>query len=262
MFDALLHDRIDTQGIEFNYYLEDVETLNRKAQGNHYDVSKISYHGFLHVLKTYQLLDSGSALGRGCGPLLISKKVLKQQDLQHSRVGIPGKYTTANLLCSLAYPEITNKVEMVFSKIEEALLNEEIDAGVIIHENRFTYQEKGLHKLLDLGDFWESQTGFPIPLGGIVVKRSLPQEIKELIEQLIAQSVQYAFDYPEASRDFVTCHAQEMDQEVMKQHIQLYVNEFSTSLGIEGKSAIQKLIEESAAKKLIKVPNDNYAYFV
>ena len=262
MFDALLHNRIDTQGIEFNYYLEDVETLNRKAQENHYDISKISYHGFLHVLHNYQLLDSGSALGRGCGPLLISKRELKEKELQHSRVGIPGKYTTANLLCSLMYPNIKIKEEMVFSEIEEALLAEIIDAGVIIHENRFTYLQKGLRKVQDLGDFWETETGFPIPLGGIVIKRSLPQNVKSLVEKLVAESVQFAFEHPEASNDFVSCHAQEMDNAVMKQHIQLYVNEFSLSLGVEGKAAIQKLIEKSVQKNLIEVPDPSYTYFV
>lgn len=240
IFDALINKKIDTQGIHFNVVLEDVQTLNRWAMQGKLDVSKISY-GVLPLLDQYELLDAGGALGKGVGPLLIAKKSLALTEINHCRIAIPGEQTTAHLLFSLAFPQAANKQFMVFSGIEDAVLSGAVDCGVIIHENRFTYQQKGLVKLMDLGEFWEKETGVPIPLGGIVVKRSLGNELAQTINGLIRRSVEYAFErYPELP-EYVKSHAQEMDEQVMRQHIDLYVNNYSLSLGEDGNRAIQIL---------------------
>ncbi len=254
MFDALLHHKIDTEGIEFNLVLADVEQLNRNALDHQLDISKVSYHSFLHLINHYQLSDSGSALGRGCGPLLIAKRPMNPEEMKDLKVGIPGKYTTANLLFSLAYPHITNKTELVFSDIENAILHETIDAGVIIHENRFTYHEKGLIKIMDLGDYWERKTALPIPLGGIAVKRNLHHKTKMAIQRIIARSIQYGFDHPSSSLDFIKLHAQEMESSVLQKHIDLYVNEYSLSLNVGGKAAVNRLIQEGVNIGILKEP--------
>lgn len=254
MFDALIHHKIDTEGIEFNLVLEDVEQLNRMALEQKLDVSKVSYHSFLHLIPNYQLSDSGSALGRGCGPLLIAKRAFSPEEMMDLKVGIPGEYTTANLLCSLAYPQLTQKTELIFSDIENAVLLEAIDVGVIIHENRFTYPEKGLIKIMDLGDYWERKTGLPIPLGGIAIKRSLEEKTKMAIQRIIARSIQFAFDNPASSADFVKSHAQEMEAGVLQKHIKLYVNEFSLTLNGQGKAAVNRLIEEGVTLGILEKP--------
>ena len=249
MFDAIVHHRIDLEGLEFTVVMEDVEALNRRAFGGEIDVTKLSYHAFAYCVADYGLLDAGSALGSGCGPLLISARPLSTDEVAAGgvRVAIPGKYTTANLLLSLAFPEARDKAELVFSEIESAVLEGRFDAGVIIHENRFTYQAKGLEKVVDLGEFWERTTGAPIPLGGIVVKRSWPVEIQQAMNRVMRRSVEYAFANPEASRAFVRAHAQEMSEEVMRQHIDLYVNEYSVDLGPDGRRAVEVLFERAAA---------------
>src|SRR5690606_26888653 len=203
------------------------------------DITKLSYHAFAYATANYQLLDAGSALGFGVGPLLISHRDFDLDKLKNTpsniRVGIPGKYTTANFLLSIAYPDLTNKEEVLFSDIEQKLIDKEIDLGLIIHENRFTYQEKGLLKIMDLGDFWEQQTGCAIPLGGIVIKRDLPAEIKQKVNKLIRASVEFAFANPDSGMNFIKQHAQAMEEEVMLKHIKLYVNEYSKDLGTEGR---------------------------
>ena len=251
IFDALIHHKIDTEGLEFEVFFNDVETLNQKAFNADLDITKLSFHAYAYAIKDYVLLDAGSALGFGVGPMLICKK---PHDLNNPalRVGIPGKYTTANFLLSLAYPHFKNKQEMVFSDIEQKLLNDEIDLGLIIHENRFTYQDKGLQKVQDLGEFWETETKSAIPLGGIVVKRSLPLKIQQKINRLIRKSVEFAFENPKSALPFIKLHAQEMDEKVMYQHIDLYVNKYSVDLGIEGKKAIRTLFEQAFEKGIIK----------
>ncbi len=243
IFDALVNQKIDTQGFSFDVVLEDVQTLNQWAIEGKLDITKISYGVLPLVLQQYRVLNSGGALGKGVGPLLIVKD--QTIDLSHvyqKHVAIPGKNTTAHLLFSLAYPDAVNKSFHVFHEIEELVLSDKADAGVIIHENRFTYQQKGLHKLLDLGNYWEEQTGLPIPLGGIVAHKRVTDTIAQQVDQLIRQSVEYAFaHYPQVS-DYVTKHAQEMSEEVMRQHIDLYVNDFSISLGEAGKTAVKKLL--------------------
>ena len=251
IFDAMLHGKIDTEGLEFEPFIADVEELNQKAFKNELHITKLSYHAFAHLVPFYQLLNSGSALGNNCGPLLISKREISSEEVKNCRVGIPGKYTTANFLLSLAYPEIKEKVEMLFSDIEGALLKEEIDAGLIIHENRFTYTEKGLKKIIDLGTFWESKTGMPIPLGGIVVQRSLPKDSIQKINRVLQKSVRFALDNPEESKFYVRQYAQEMDEDVMYQHINLYVNEYTWDLGESGKKAVQHLFEMAEELKII-----------
>ena len=247
IFDAMVNGRIDLGDMEVEVVLADVEELNRMALEGKLDVTKISYNAFAYVHDRYQLLNAGSALGNNCGPLLISKHQLSEDELKTASIAIPGKNTTANFLMSFAYPEAQNKQEFLFSGIESAVLDGKVDAGVIIHENRFTYQQKGLVKIADLGEVWEQRTGFPIPLGGIAIHRRVRPDVRKKFDALLKQSVQYAFDNPDASKDYVTCHAQEMDEEVMRSHINLYVNQYSVDLGEKGKAAISKMYEVGKA---------------
>ena len=243
IFDALVHNKIDTEGLEFEVVFGDVEQLNKWAFEGKLDITKISYNAFTHCVNDYALLDSGSAFGNNCGPLLIKKPntILTKE----SKIAIPGKYTTANMLLSIAFPKNQNKVETLFSEIENKVLDGRVDAGLIIHENRFTYQEKGLEKVKDLGEFWEEETGLPIPLGGIVVKRELPLVTQQKVERVLRKSVKYAFANPNSSANYVKCHAQEMEKEVVDAHIALYVNDYSISLGAEGKRAVEKVFEKA-----------------
>ncbi len=243
IFDALVHHKIDTEGLEFDVVFADVEQLNVWALEGKLDITKLSFNAFTHCVHDYALLDSGSALGRNCGPLLIKKPTTNLTS--ESKIAIPGKYTTANMLLGIAYPEYQNKVQRLFSEIENDVINGKVDAGLIIHENRFTYQEKRLEKVRDLGGFWEEQTGLPIPLGGIVVKRNLPLEVQQKIERLLRKSVEYAFKNKESSSEFIKCHSQAMRKEVIDAHIALYVNNFSLSLGGDGRKSVEYLFEST-----------------
>lgn len=256
IFDAMIHHKIDTEGLDFSVSFDDVETLNQKAFRQELDITKLSFHAYAYVTDNYVLLNSGSALGFGVGPLLISKTELTNpnSEIGKLRIGIPGKYTTANFLLSLAYPEAENKTEMLFSEIEEALNNNLIDVGLIIHENRFTYLEKGFKKVRDLGEFWEELTSCPIPLGGIVIKRSLPDETKKIVNRVIRRSVEFAFKNPKSGLDFIRSHAQEMSEEVMYKHIELYVNKYSIDLGDEGRRAVSVLFDAAATLNIIPKP--------
>lgn len=246
IFDALVNGKIDTGGIKFDVVLEDVQTLNQWAIEGKLDISKISYGVLPLVLQQYKVLNSGGALGKGVGPLLITKdKKLTIEEVNDARIAIPGINTTAHLLFSLAFPFAKNKSFHVFHEIEDLVLSGQVDAGVIIHENRFTYQQKGLHKIIDLGDYWEQKTGTPIPLGGIVAHNRLLDTVAIQVNDLIRKSVEYAFaHYPQVAT-YVKSHAQEMSEEVMRQHIDLYVNEFSIDLGIQGKQAVNTLLDIS-----------------
>jgi len=243
IFDAIAHQKIDTEGLEFDIVLADVEALNRMAFAGALDVTKLSFHAFAHLLDRYALLDAGSALGNNCGPLLIARKPMAWDEVNTARIAIPGRYTTANFLLSLARPLATDKVEMLFSEVEEAVLQGTVDAGLIIHENRFTYAAKGLHKIADLGEYWETQTGMPIPLGGIVIRRELPAEVQQRFNRVLARSVAFALDNPRQTLPYVRAHAQEMDEAVMFQHIGLYVNDFTRDLGEKGHAAVQLLFD-------------------
>lgn len=251
IFDAMVHNRIDTEGLSFDLVMEDVEALNHRALRRELAVTKLSYHAFAHLVDDYALLESGSALGNGVGPLLIAKSLDVKNILNQSLVAIPGKYTTANFLFSLAFPEAQNKQEFVFSEIEQAILRGDVAAGVIIHENRFTYQNHGLVKLIDLGEFWESTTAMPIPLGGIVVRRDLPFEVQQKMERVMKRSVEYAFAHPSESYDFVAQHAQEMDESVRQRHIDLYVNHFTEGLGKQGRAAVSMLFEMAKERGVV-----------
>ena len=243
IFDAMLHHKIDTEGLEFEVVFSDVEELNKFAFQAKLDITKLSYHAFTHCVEDYILLDSGSALGNNCGPLLIKKpNAILTKD---SKIAIPGEYTTANMLLSFAFPHYKNKKEILFSAIENNVLDGQVDAGLIIHENRFTYQKRGLEKVKDLGEFWEETTGLPIPLGGIVVKRDLFLPVQQKIERVLKRSVEYALENRDSSSEFIKLHAQEMEKEVVYAHINLYVNEYSVSLGEQGKKAVKMLFEKS-----------------
>jgi len=251
IFDALINKKIDTEGIDFICDAEDIEQLNQRAFDEDLDMTKVSFHAFLHIAEKYQLLDAGSALGTNCGPLLISKKNYSDSEINELSIAIPGKYTTAALLLNYAYPEAKNVHEIIFNKIENKILKDIVDAGVIIHETRFTYLEKGLVKLADLGEVWEQKTGFPIPLGGIVVRRDMPDPLKSKLSRILKASVDFAFQNPESSKDFIREHSVEIDDEVINKHIALYVNEFSKSLGSKGRDAINFLFEYGLSHKII-----------
>jgi 1,4-dihydroxy-6-naphthoate synthase len=255
MFDAMVHGKIDTEGLLFDVVMEDVEALNQRVLRGDADITKVSFAAFTKVTDRYQLLDSGSALGNGVGPLLVSKISPEASGLESQisglKVAIPGNNTTAHFLFSFFFPQATDKVEMIFSEIEDAVLTGKADAGVIIHENRFTYESKGLKKICDLGELWERETQQPIPLGGIAVKRNLPGETKEKINRVMRRSVQFAFANPSSSYDYVKQHAQEMDEEVRKKHIDLYVNKYSVDLGAEGRKAIETFFEKAVQSGII-----------
>ena len=247
IFDAMLNGLIDTEGLKFDFILEDVETLNRMSLNGTLDISKISYGAVPKILPHYKVLDAGGALGKGVGPLFISKNNIdiSSENLENKSVVLPGKNTTAHLLFSMVFPTIKKKNFLPFHEIEEAVLNGVADTGVIIHENRFTYQQKNLIKLTDLGDEWESRTGLPIPLGGIVARRTFNNLLLNKINRVIRKSLEYSFANQDTLSDFVKNNAQEMDEEVMQKHINLYVNEFSLDLGISGRKAVWKLMEAS-----------------
>jgi len=243
IFDALVNGKIDTDGLEFDVQLEDVQTLNEWAKADKLDVSKISYGVLPLVLNNYVTLNSGGALGKGVGPLLIANSKFDISDLASKTIAVPGVNTTAHMLFSLAFPAAKNKQFLVFHEIEDAVLSGKVDAGVIIHENRFTYQDKGLTKLIDLGEYWEQQLQVPIPLGGIIAKRSLGDDLAKKVDSLIKQSVEYAFaNYPELT-DYTRQHSQEMSEAVMRQHIDLYVNNYSINLGDDGKKAVTTMLD-------------------
>lgn len=246
IFDALVNGKLFTGDLHFSPHLADVEALNELAATAKLDVTKLSVGAMAALSEHYQVIDSGSALGYGCGPLLVSTRGIQPEaaDIDPLTIAIPGERTTANLLLSLAFPGATRKRAMLFSEIEQAVLGGEVDAGLLIHENRFTYAAKGLKKVIDLGEYWEQQFQLPVPLGCIAVRRSLSEEVKRDVSRLIRASVEQAFRDPAGTDEYVAAHAQEMNREVMKKHIELYVNDFSISLGVRGQKAIGKLLEE------------------
>lgn len=251
IFDAMLRGKVDTEGLEFEVLLGDVEELNRRAFAGDIDVTKLSYHAFAWLTDRYALLDAGSALGNNCGPLLVARAPMDNEAIESARIAIPGKMTTANFLLSLAYPNASDKRETLFSDIEDAVLRGEADAGLIIHENRFTYQQKGLVKLVDLGEYWETSTGLPIPLGGIVVRRDLPADVQQKMNRVMRRSVEYAFAHPEEVMPFVREHAQAMDDAVMRAHIDLYVTDFTVDLGEKGRDAVRAMFRIAREKHII-----------
>ena len=246
IFDAMVHGRIDTEGLSFKVTMADVEELNRLAMTNALHVTKLSFHAYAYVFERYQLLNSGSALGTNCGPLLISKRIIAPDEVNKLRIAIPGKLTTAIFLMGYAYPKAVNNQEMLFSAIENAVATGEVDAGVIIHENRFTYAERGFHKIVDLGEHWEQKTGFPIPLGGIAVHRRVSPANRLKIDRVLRRSVEYAMAHPNDSMPYTCQYAQEMSEDVMRKHIALYVNYYSVNLGEKGRAAVHHMYEVGA----------------
>ncbi len=245
IFEALVNNRIDTHGLSFNLHMADIEELNTLALNSQADVIKLSYAVYPWVSASYQMLNAGSALGKGVGPLVVSKRKIYPDELHDASVAIPGEKTTANLLFSIFFPSAKQKSVVLFSDIEEAVASNAFDVGVIIHESRFTYQKKGLQKVADLGEIWEKSTQLPIPLGGIAIRRSLPETIKKRVEASIRSSLEFAFANSAITEPFVRMHAQEMDAETIWKHIGLYVNNYSLNLASEGKRAIEKLWSES-----------------
>jgi 1,4-dihydroxy-6-naphthoate synthase len=251
MFYPLVHGLVDTGGLSYRERLEDVETLNLLALKGELDVSKVSYHALGHIRDQYALLRSGSALGRGCGPLLVAADRIDPADLRGKTIAVPGRYTTAKLLLRLFDPALDSFIVMPFNEIMDAVLSGNVDAGLIIHESRFTYQGFGLHKLLDLGEWWEGETGLPIPLGGIVARRSLGAETIAAVERALRAGVEHARSSPDEAVHYIAEHAQEMNPEVCAAHIGLYVNDFSTDLGDEGLRAITCLLQRAEQAGII-----------
>jgi len=258
MFDAMVHRRVNLEGLEFDVRLADIEALNTSAFAGDVDVTKLSFHAYAYCADRYVLLDAGSALGRNCGPLLISKRPIGRDEVAAGslRIAIPGKYTTARFLLGLAFPAARDTTEVLFSDIEGAVLDGTYDAGLIIHENRFTYEAKGLKKIIDLGEYWESETGAAIPLGGIVIRRQLPDDVRQRVNRVMRRSVEYAFAHRTDCLAFVRTHAQEMSEDVMYRHIDLYVNEYSIDLGVEGRRAVEMLFSRARAVGVIPALSD------
>ncbi len=250
IFHAMLNGLVETEGLEFDPVIADVEELNRTAFEKNIDVTKLSYFAFAHVINNYVLLNAGSALGNNCGPLLINKTG-NISDPGKIKIAIPGKYTTANFLLSIYSTELKNKKELLFSEIEDAVISGDVDAGLIIHESRFTFQDKGLKKVVDLGEWWEKQFKLPIPLGGIAVNRGLNKIVQQKMDRILKRSVAYAMENPEASRDYVKKYSQELSDEVINSHIKLYVNNYTLNLGEDGKKAIEFLISKAGDLNLI-----------
>ncbi len=262
IFYAMIHGKIDTKNLTFKENLLDVETLNQKALNTEFDLTKVSYHAFGHLRRKYCLLRAGGALGKGCGPLVISKNNYTMEELRGKRIAIPGKLTTAYLLLQLYDPIFShqpsvagvqhlNLVEMPFHKIIDSISNEEVDAGLIIHESRFTYPSYGLKQIIDLGDWWEKETGLPIPLGGIIAKQSLGSELNEKINKILRQSVEYAFSNRSEPISYIKEHSQELSDDVINQHIDLYVNDFSIDVGQEGEKAVSELLSRAEDARII-----------
>ena len=246
IFDALVHGGVSSDGLAFDAALEDVETLNEWALAGRLDVTKVSYGVLPRLAGEYALLSSGGALGRGVGPLLVARPGLGAFDPATMRVALPGEHTTAHLLFGLAFPRAARKEFRVFSAIEDAVLRGEVEAGVIIHESRFTYEAKGLVRLLDLGEHWERELRSPIPLGGIVARRSLGAGVVREVERLVRASVERARAAYPALPAYVRANAQELDESVMRRHVELYVNDFSVDLGDEGRRAVRTLLDVHA----------------
>ena len=251
IFEALVHGRVDTEGVSFDWFLADVEELNRRAMEGSVDVTKMSFHAYALAAANYLILDSGSALGHNNGPLVVSRRKIYPDELENALIAIPGRYTTANLLFSIFWPEASRKREYIFSDIPEAVMSGEVDAGLIIHETRFTYLSLGLKKVADTGEYWEKMTGMPVPLGGIVTHRHVNEDIAAKVSRAIRRSIGYAWADPSASVDFIKRNAREIDSAVTKEHISLYVNDFSLSLGQDGKTAIERLYSVARERKVI-----------
>ncbi|MDY0132600.1 MAG: 1,4-dihydroxy-6-naphthoate synthase [Desulforegulaceae bacterium] len=256
MFHALVN-KILPSDYDFKLYLSDIEDLNESAFAKKYDITKISFSALGNLLDDYVLLRSGSALGRGCGPLIVGRNLEDFNDLKNKKIAIPGINTTAALLLRLYSEDELNLVSMPFYEIMPFVRDKKADLGVVIHEGRFTYQNYNLVSLVDLGKWWEDTTGLPIPLGGIAAKRSLGEKTIKDIEKKLSKSILYGFENPDESKKYIRKYAQEMEDNVIKEHIFLYVNEFSVNTGPEGEKALKKLFDEANKKDIIKNSGKN-----
>ncbi len=254
IFEAMVNGRVESEGIEYDWFLADVEELNRRAAAGDIHITKMSFHALFHLADRYMILDSGSALGRGNGPLVVSRRKIWPDELHDATIAIPGINTTANLLFSIFWPGATRKREYLFSDIPEAVLSGEADAGVIIHETRFIYQRMGLSLVADTGSLWEEKTGLPLPLGTIAASRTLDMAVAARVNRTIRRSIEYAMAHPEAPAAFIRQHARETERDVIRNHIKLYVNDFSLSLGEEGRRAVTKLFALAAEKGVAPEP--------
>jgi len=283
IFYALVHGKIDTGDLHFKEILLDVETLNQMALHAELDITKVSYHAFGYLRDHYCLLRSGSAIGRRCGPLVVVREDYTIKDLQGKRIAIPGKLTTAYLLLQLFTSDLLRKrdsvplagspsngkksqgkrtfpctyIEMPFHKIIEAVKNKDVDVGLIIHEGRFTYPLYGLKKVVDLGEWWENETGLPVPLGGILVKRNLGEDLIKRINSFVRKSVEYAFTHRDEPKNYITQHSQELEDKVIEQHINLYVNDYSIDIGEDGILAVKELLRMAEERGIIKKSRDD-----
>lgn len=252
IFYALVHRKIDNGGLRFKEILLDVETLNQKALRAELDITKASFHAYAHLRDKYALLRSGGAMGRGCGPLVVARTKTSMDALKGKKIAIPGKLTTAFLLLQLYNPAFSeNIVVMPFDKIMSAVKDGIVDAGLIIHESRFTYPDCGLFEIIDLGRWWEAETGLPIPLGCIIARRNLGMDLIQNIDILIRRSVGYAFGHREETKDYIKAHSQELADSVIEQHINLYVNEYSMDFGDAGLKAIEEFFRRAEDKGII-----------
>lgn len=256
IFDAMIHGKVDTEGLSFDVVIEDVEELNKKVLSSEIDISKISFHAYAYADSNYLLLSSGAALGRKNGPLLISKYKVYPDEVESLVVAIPGIYTTANLLFSIEYPRAEKKRIYLFSDIEEVVLGGEADAGVIIHESRFTYEQKGLRKVIDLGEAYEEKTGEPVPLGGIAIRRSFDENLRLKVNRVLKRSVLFAIENPNSGYEFIKQYAQELDDSVILRHIELYVNDYTKELDEEAKEAVRSLYKRASERGVVKLTSD------
>ncbi len=259
LFYHLIHENI-SEKFSVKEELHDVEKLNEYSEKAKFDVTKLSFFAYFHVIEGYALLNSGSALGRGCGPLLVKKKGKDLKKINGEKILVPGLKTTANLLLNIYLQKDFQPISLRYDLIMDKILRDEFDLGVIIHEERFTYEERGLEKVIDLGDFWESLTGKPIPLGAIAVKRSLDIDLQKEFDRSLKKSLALAYQFPEKTRNYILENSQVKDETVVKSHIDLYVNEFTKDIGDEGKDAVYALLEK--AKSLGLVKENNMAMFV
>jgi 1,4-dihydroxy-6-naphthoate synthase len=248
---ALAHGKVHPE-FDWDIYMEDVETLNVMARRGRLDVTKISYHGYGQVMDEYVMLRSGGALGQGVGPLIVSKE--KLASLSGRRIAIPGGLTTANLLLRLSQPFELDTIELRYDKIMPAVARGEVDAGLIIHESRFTYPEHGLRSFQDLGAWWQGETGLPLPLGGIMAKRSLGEDLLAALEAALKDSLRYAYAHPAEAQPFIAAHAQEMSPTVRQKHIDLYVNRYSFEVGEDGEQAVNELLRRGQARGFLPEP--------
>jgi len=256
IFYALVKGKIDTDDLVFEETLLDVETLNRMALGSQLDITKVSYHAFGFLREDYCLLHSGSALGRGCGPLIVSKKADTTGGLQGYKIAIPGRLTTANLLLQLfaldSGIQFSSHIEMPFYRIMDSVSKGDVDAGLIIHEGRFTFQQYGLKNVVDLGKWWEGTSGFPLPLGGILAKKNLGKDVITKVDSLVKKSIEYSLSHRQEPKGYIKEHSQELEDQVIEQHINLYVNDYSLDIGKEGLAAVRELFRRAEMSGIMK----------